>query len=493
MKDRYAALDLGSNSFHLVIAQMLDGSIQTVDKNKHMVRLGEGLDDDNRLSAEAIARGIEALTQMGQLVADIPEDHFRAVATNTLRVAENRDAFLAAGEAALGKPIEIISGSEEAALIYLGISKHNHFTDRSLVIDIGGGSTEIILGEGSEPQILRSLTIGCANIAARCFPNGKINNAAIKKARDYAGTIIEPHITTYRSQPAWARVVLSSGTAKAIARVLKKDTIDRADLDALLDKLADIGHADKLPKKLGVDEARAYGFTGGVSILAALYQHLDLDNAIVSQEALREGVLLELMGRDNNETDERERTARAMQNRFAVDVAQADRVAALADHLNRQLPETAPSRFTPILRYAAWLHETGWAVARNDMQKHGAYILEHADMPGYSRLMQDILAALVKAQKRKLPDKDINALPEAHRAWVWQNALALRLAVLICRARTPIAAIDYPDIRRFGDTYRLRFPDGYLAAHPLTHADLQQEQALWQENSPWTLEYNEPV
>lgn len=492
MKDRYAALDLGSNSFHLVIAQMLDGSIQTVDKNKHMVRLGEGLDDNNRLSGEAIARGIEALTQMGQLVADIPEDHFRAVATNTLRVAENRDAFLAAGEAALGKPIEIISGSEEAALIYLGISKHNHFTDRSLVIDIGGGSTEIILGEGSEPQILRSLTIGCANIAARCFPKGKINKAAIKKARDYAGTIIEPHITTYRSQPAWARVVLSSGTAKAIARVLKKDTIDRADLDALLDKLADIGHADKLPKKLGVDEARAYGFTGGVSILAALYQHLDLDRAIVSQEALREGVLLELMGRDNNETDERERTARAMQNRFAVDVAQADRVAALADHLNRQLPETAPPRFAPLLRYAAWLHETGWAVARNDMQKHGAYILEHADMPGYSRLMQNILAVLVKAQKRKLPDKDINALPEAHRAWVWQNALALRLAVLLCRARTPIAAIDYPDIRRFGDTYRLRFPDGYLAAHPLTHADLQQEQALWQENSPWVLEYNTP-
>ena len=241
-----------------------------------------------------------------------------------------------------------------------------------------------------------------------------------------------------------------------------------------------------------MDEARAYGFTGGVSILAALYQHLDLDSAIVSQEALREGVLLELMGRDDNDSDERERTARAMQNRFAVDVAQADRVAALADHLNRQLPETAPPRFTPILRYAAWLHETGWAVARNDMQKHGAYILEHADMPGYSRLMQNILAVLVKAQKRKLPDKDINALPETHRAWVWQNALALRLAVLLCRARTPIAAIDYPDIRRFDNTYRLRFPDGYLAAHPLTHADLQQEQALWQENSPWVLEYNTP-
>ncbi|MFC2503260.1 MAG: Ppx/GppA family phosphatase, partial [Cardiobacterium sp.] len=201
---------------------------------------------------------------------------------------------------------------------------------------------------------------------------------------------------------------------------------------------------------------------------------------------------LELMGRDGGDSDERERTARALQHRFGVDVAQADRVATLAEHLNAQLPAAAPPRFAPLLRYAAWLHETGWAIARNDMQKHGAYILAHAEMPGYSRLMQDILAILVKAQKRKLPDKDIAALPEAHRAWVWQNALALRLAVLLHRARTPIAAIDYPDIRRFGDHYRLRFPDGYLAARPLTLADLQQEQTLWQESSPWTLEYHAP-
>ena len=491
MKDRYAALDLGSNSFHLVIAQKRDGGIQTVDKNKQMVRLGEGLDDNNLLSADAIARGIAALTQMGQLVADIPEDQFRAVATNTLRVAENRDAFIAAGEAALGKPIEIISGSEEAALIYLGISKHNHFTDRSLVIDIGGGSTEIILGEGSEPQLLRSLAIGCANIAARYFAKGKITKAAIKKACDYAGTIIEPHIRTYLDQAPWQRVVLSSGTAKAIARVLKTDHISRAALDGLLDTLADIGSADKLPKKLGVDDARAYGFTGGVSILAALYRHLGIEDAIVSQEALREGVLIDLMRRDDpqGERDERDATTHALQQRFGVDTAQAERVAALATHLNRQLPEKTPSRFAPLLGYAAALHEIGWAIARHDLDKHGAYILKNADMPGYSRLMQDIAAILVKAQKRKLPDKDINALPETHRAWVWQNALALRLAVLLCRARTPIAAIDYPDIRRFDNTYRLRFPDGYLAAHPLTCADLQEDQALWQAESPYTLDF----
>ena len=297
MKDRYAALDLGSNSFHLVIAQKRDGGIQTVDKNKQMVRLGEGLDDNNLLSADAIARGIAALTQMGQLVADIPEDQFRAVATNTLRVAENRDAFIAAGEAALGKPIEIISGSEEAALIYLGISKHNHFTDRSLVIDIGGGSTEIILGEGNTPQTLRSLTIGCANMAKRHFPKGKITKAAIKKACDYAGTIIEPHIRTYLDGEPWQRVVLSSGTAKAIARVLKKDTIDRADLDALLDKLADIGHADKLAKKLGVDEARAYGFSGGVSILAeGLMRHQLILAAVVDQEEMLDVISLRCHG-----------------------------------------------------------------------------------------------------------------------------------------------------------------------------------------------------
>ena len=488
-ENTYAALDLGSNSFHLLIARADSDGIRVVDKIKHMVRLGEGLDDDNRIDEAAWARGIAALTQMGQRLAEIPEDHCRAVGTNTLRVAVNGDAFLAAGEAALGKPIEIISGSEEAALIYLGISAHNHFTERSLVIDIGGGSTEIILGEGNTPQTLRSLTIGCANMAKRHFPKGKITKAAIKKACDYAGTIIEPHIRTYLDGEPWQRVVLSSGTAKAIARVLKSDHISRADLETLLDKLADIGSADKLPKKLGVDDARAFGFTGGVCILAALYQHLCIADAIVSQEALREGVLLDLMGRGDSSYDERDATTRALQQRFGVDTAQAERVAALATHLNRQLPEKTPSRFVPLLHYAAALHEIGWAIARHDLDKHGAYILKNADMPGYSRLMQDITAILVKAQKRKIPDKDIAALPEAHHAWVWQNALALRLAVLIQRSRNPIAAIDYPDIRRFDDTYRLRFPGGYLAAHPLTRADLQEDQALWQAESPYKLDF----
>ena len=490
-RNTYAALDLGSNSFHLLIASADTDGIRVVDKIKHMVRLGEGLDDDNRIDDAAWARGIAALSQMGQRIADIPEENCRAVGTNTLRVATNGDAFLAAAEAALGKPIEIISGSEEAALIYLGISKHNHFTDRSLVIDIGGGSTEIILGAGSTPETLRSLAIGCANMARRHFARGKITKAAIKKACDYAGTIIEPHIRTYLDQAPWQRVVLSSGTAKAIARVLKTDHISRAALDGLLDTLADIGSADKLPKKLGVDEARAYGFTGGVSILAALYRHLGIADAIVSQEALREGVLIDLMRRDDpqGERDERDATTRALQQRFGVDTAQAERVAALAAHLNRQLPEKTPPRFAPLLGYAAALHEIGWAIARHDLDKHGAYILKNADMPGYSRLMQDIAAILVKAQKRKIPNKDIAALPEAHHAWVWQNALALRLAVLIQRSRNPIAAIDYPDIRRFGDTYRLRFPDGYLAAHPLTCADLQEDQALWQAESPYTLDF----
>lgn len=494
----YAALDIGSNSFHLIIVQVTENGIQVVDKIKHMVRLGEGLDDNNILSAEAMQRGIEALTQMQQLITQIPEERFRAVATNTLRIAKNSEAFLLQAEAALGKPIEIISGSEEASLIYTGISKHNHFNDRNLVIDIGGGSTEVILGDGSEPQILRSLKIGCANMAQAYFAKGKISKSGIKKAIDHVGTVLEPHIETYRNQPRWQRTVLSSGTAKAVERVLKEEDEDhqgitRKDLSKLLDTLEDIGNADKLNKKLGVDESRAFGFTGGVCILAGLFKHLNIEEAVVSQEALREGVLLDLMGRADGETDERERTTYAMQQRFNVDTKQAARVAEIAEHLNRQLPEHIPPRFASLLRYAALLHEIGLAVARNDMHKHGAYIIKYADMPGYSRLMQDITAVLVRAQKRKIPAKDIQELPEIHHGWIWQMAISLRLAVLICRARTPVAEIDYPDIRRIGITYRLRFTDGYLEQHPLTAADLIEEQPLWLENSPYTLECNLPA
>lgn len=487
-KDYYAALDLGSNSFHLLVTRSNGASLQTIDSVKHMVRLGEGLGADGFLSAESIARGLAALTQMEQVLRHIPREHVRVVATNTLRVAENGADFIRAGEAALGGiPIETISGEEEARLIYLGITAHNSYTGRNLVIDVGGGSTELIIGEAA-PMLLRSLKMGCANMAQQFFPGGKITRPAVKKALKHVGVMIEPSIRTFRKH-GWERAILSSGTAKAVARLVGKGEsveVSAARLDKLLDTLIDIGHAERLPQALDLAAERAFGFAGGVCIFAGLFQQLGIERALVSQQALREGVVLDLMGRSHSR-DEREATVATFMQRFAISRRQADNVKHLALALNAGLPEQAPSRFAPLLGYAADLHEIGLAVAHSKQQQHGAYLLEHADMPGFSRLMQQMMAFLVRGQRKKLPGKSLDAIPEAYHAFLWQNLLCLRLAVLLCRSRAPVARADYPRLQRQGKTWHLAFPAGYLDARPLTVADLQEEQKLWSEHSEWTL------
>lgn len=212
----YAALDLGSNSFHLTIVKNSENGLQSIDKVKHMVRLGEGLQSNGYLDEQAFTRGIKALKQMHQVLAPIPSDQIRTVATNTLRIAKNGAEFIAEGERALGHPIDLISGIEEARLIYLGITRHNHFTEPNLVIDVGGGSTEIIAGDGKQPIILRSLKMGCANLALKFFKKGKITHDNVNHAMAYAGQLIEPNIYELKHHP-WQQVILSSGTAKTIS------------------------------------------------------------------------------------------------------------------------------------------------------------------------------------------------------------------------------------------------------------------------------------
>lgn len=489
--DYYAALDLGSNSFHLIITRADGSSMQTIDSVKHMVRLGEGLDDDGRLSQASIVRGLEALAQMEQMLRHIPREQIRVVATNTLRVAENGADFIRDGEAALGGiPIEIISGEEEARLIYLGITAHNHFTGRNLVIDVGGGSTEIIIGEAT-PLLLRSMKMGCANMAQRFFANGKITRSAVKKALKHVGVTVEPSIRAFRKQ-AWERVILSSGTAKAVERIFLKEGdgggVSARQLDKLLDTLTDIGHAERLPQALGIPEERAFGFAGGACIFAGLFEHLDIKSALVSQQALREGVVLDLMGRGSS-GDERDATVASLMQRFAISRQQADNVKHLALALDAQFPLSAPKRFAPLLGYAADLHEIGLAVSYNKQHIHGAYLIEHADMPGFSQLMQHMMALLIKGQRKKLPGKTLENLPDSYQDFIWQNLLCLRLAVLLCRARAPVTREDYPRLRQRGKSITLSFPDGYLEARPLTVADLQEEQKIWAEHSDWTLAF----
>ncbi|UJF23830.1 Ppx/GppA family phosphatase [Suttonella sp. R2A3] len=483
MSPYFAALDLGSNSFHLLVVKTTQNGIQEIDKVKHMVRLGEGLDEDNALSEKAMQRGLNALSQMWQLMDNIPNEHIRVVATNTLRIAKNSADFVARAEATLGHEIEIISGTEEARLIYLGITAHNHFKDHNLVIDVGGGSTEIIVGTNTQADVLRSLKIGCANMAQRFFAKGRISKSGVKKALNHVGKTIEPHITSY-TNTAWQRVILSSGTAKSVLKVLQRkdanlNRINIKQLNNLLDQLVEIGHYKYLSDQLDIDEARAFGFTGGVCILAGLFQHLQIDEAIVSQEALREGVLLDLMGRSDGQTDEREYTIRALQQRFNIDIAHANRVSELAEHLNNQLPLKAPPRLVPMLYFAAQVHEIGLAVALSKQQQHGAYLISNADLPGFSRLMQNMMALLIKGQRKKLPYKPIMALSKPADTLTLQYCLALRLAALIYRARRNISHDQYPSLDQQGSTFTLTFPKDYLATHPLTHADLVEEQEYW--------------
>lgn len=492
----YAALDLGSNSFHLIVVQVTASGIQEVDKIKHMVRLGEGLGKDNMLDDASIKRALTALGEMRQRIEHIPRDQVRAVGTNTMRVAKNGEEFLRKAEKALGADIEIISGNEEARLIYLGISEHNFFKDVTLVIDVGGGSTEVIIGEGETPKVLRSMKIGCANMANKFFPRGKITKTGIKKALSHVAVTIEPHVKEL-SMHEYQRAVMSSGTAKSTEKVLQKlgisnQGITRQGLHRLLEVLLEIGHADKLAERLEIDPARAFGFTGGVCILAGLCDILDIESAFVSQAALREGVLLDLMGRDEDDShDERELTVAAMQHRFTVDTLQAERVAKMAQHINAAMAQEAPLRFAPLLGFAAQLHEIGLAVARGKQHQHGAYLMEHADMPGFSQVMQKMMAILLRGQRKKLPAKLIRELNPAYQEFIWQYLLALRLAVLLYRSRVPLAESDWPTVKLKDKILSLSFSEQYLQKHPLSVADLQEELKYW-DDAPFSLQVNFP-
>ena len=489
----YAALDLGSNSFHLLIVKKNEnGSIQEVDNVKHMVRLGEGLGEDNTLSEESIERALEALFEMEQRIRNIPPEQVRAVGTNTMRVAKNGEDFLKAAEKALGHEIEIINGTEEARLIYQGIIRHNSFSnDRNMVIDVGGGSTEVIIGDKGKHILLRSMKMGCANMGYRFFPKGEITKKSVKKALDFAAKTLEPHIKQILDC-GWQRSIMSSGTAKAIEKVLIKlgwaeAKVSRENLDKLLELLIDIGNCEKFSEKLGIDPARSFGFTGGVCILAALSRELKITESFVSQAALREGVLLELMGKEANIEDECSLTVSDMQRRFNIDTEQAQRVAKMARKIEAVMPLRTPSRFATILDYAAALHEIGLSVARSKSQNHGAYIVENADMPGFSQLMQQMMSILIRGQRKKLPAKQIKDMKLDYQQFLWQSVMALRIAVLLYRSRNEIEEKYFPKADFKGDTLTLSFSRQYLDAHYLTLSDLEDEKQDWENSGVYKL------
>jgi exopolyphosphatase / guanosine-5'-triphosphate,3'-diphosphate pyrophosphatase len=475
-----AAIDLGTNSFHMVVARFAGEQLSILDRLRERVQLGAGLGEKKRLDEESQARALACLARFGERVRGMPRGSVRAVGTSALRVARNSTAFLQQASDVLGHGIEIISGQEEARLIYLGVA-HDlaEGPDRRLVVDIGGGSTECILGERFEPIEADSLHMGCVNWSLRFFPRGEIDKERFERAVLAARLELRSLERHYRAL-GWSECIGSSGTILSIEQVLDQNGwngggITEKGLKRLKKELLEADRCDKLDIK-GLAEERREVLPGGLAILIALFEGLGIEQMHASQGALREGVLWDLLGRMRHE-DLRELTIRRMGERYAADREQSGRVQRTALDLFGQCGEEWQLERESSMRFLSWaarLHEIGLSISHQGYHKHGAYIVANSDMPGFSRQDQQLLSALIQGHRRKLELQGIEALPEALRATALHLVLLLRLAVLLNRSRgvqpAPPVALR---TRKAG--YLLAFPEGWLEQNPLSLADLSEE------------------
>jgi exopolyphosphatase / guanosine-5'-triphosphate,3'-diphosphate pyrophosphatase len=478
--DVLAAVDLGSNSFHMVVARYSHGQLVIIDRLREMVRLAAGVAENGRIDKEVAARALACLQRFGQRLRDMHADSVRVVGTNALRLAHRKQTFLERAREALGHPIEIISGMEEARLIYLGVA-HTMPSEpgRRLVTDIGGGSTELIIGDGLTPLELESLQMGCVSLSERFFSDGKLSPKRIERARVAARLELEPVQAAFRRR-GWEHSAGSSGTVRAIGEVIRELdpqalAITPAGLEQVIAYLIEAGHVREL-HLAAITEDRRPVFPGGMVILSEIFSVLGLSEMRVAEGAMREGLLYDMLGRFTNE-DARERTVRAMQQRYHVDPAQAERVESTALEFLGQTRlqwELELPLADLALQWAARLHEIGLDVSHSGYHRHGAYLLENADMPGFPREEQRLLARLVGNHRRKLILDGIDELVPPWDRLALYVIVLLRLAVLLHRGRSP-TALPPIELTATPRSLEMEFPHGWLQAHPLTHEDLQQE------------------
>jgi exopolyphosphatase/guanosine-5'-triphosphate,3'-diphosphate pyrophosphatase len=444
------------------------------------VRLGAGLTPDKLLDEATQERALACLERFGERLRGLDRHAVRAVGTNTLRVAKNAKAFLKRARAALGFPIEVIAGREEARLIFIGV-QHGlpPLKDERLVVDIGGGSTELIIGTKLKPQRLESLYMGCVSYSLRYFPGGRLTRSAFKRAEIAARNELQPIVSQF-SKRHWAEAIGSSGTARALAEIAQANgfgdgTITSASLDKLRLSMTRAGDTEHLDLT-GIRPDRVPVLPGGLAILAAILSELRVPQMTVATGGMREGLLYDLLGRVHRH-DMRDVTAAQFMHRYHVDAPQARRVAALALELYGRLgADERDDDAMLILDWAAKLHEIGISVAYSGYHKHSAYILAQADMPGFSRDEQAQIALLVLAHRRSL--KKIQ--PQLEETTVdWRAVLALRLAVLLYRGRTDV---QLPSIhaKAQGHRFRVTLDTDWLARNPLTAAALREETLEWE-------------
>ncbi|MCH8553053.1 MAG: Ppx/GppA family phosphatase [Natronospirillum sp.] len=483
--DDFAALDLGSNSFHMVIARKENGELRLLDRLREPVRLGFGLDQHGQISLDAQRRALDCLARFGERLIAFPSGSVRCVGTRTLRMATKSEDFLAAAEQALGHPIEVITGSEEARLIYEGVAHSLAGQDGTrLVADIGGGSTELIIGQQFDIAYKESLNMGCVAVTRDFFPDGKVTSGRVQKALLACAQETDPILRALKRH-GWKHEVGASGTIKTAHRVCvangwAQPGITLKGLQEICARYEQHGQVEGL-KLDGLSADRDPVFLGGVIVLRTLFETLGLKSMEASQGALREGLLFDLVGR-YDDRDIREQSVQRLSERFHVDSEQAERVARTATDLVQQVDEDWELNLEEAKRYlgwASWLLEVGLDIAHDNFHKHSAYICEHSDLAGFSMQEQQILAFLVLAQRRKFPAKTYRSRKSETGALdksIQRLAVLLRLAVILHRAR---AEHTEPPIKlRVGPGKKeitLYLDQGWLAQQPLVAADLATE------------------
>ena len=478
--DTIAAVDLGSNSFRLQVARVVEDQIYPLDSLKETVRLGAGLTADKLLDEDSRQRALACLKLFGERLRGLPLHAVRVVGTNTLRVAKNSAEFLDKAEKILGFPIEVIAGREEARLIYLGVSHSLPVSKaRRLVVDIGGGSTECIIGEGYEPRQMESLYMGCVSYSKRFFPDGKVGKEAMQQA-ELAARMELQTIKANFSAGHGQEVIGSSGTARALADLLEQNGWSTSGITAdglmqLRTAMIKAGDCKKLDLA-GIKADRIPVLPGGFAIMSAVFKELGIQRMVVAETALREGVLYDMVGRFHHQ-DMRDVTVSQFMRRYHVDAVQAERVVKLALSLFDQL--IFPNKEDAIilrqkLQWVASMHEIGISIAHSGYHRHSAYILENADMPGFSKKEQIHLGLLVRAQRGGLGK--ITGL--ATQRELWPAILALRLAVLFYRSRMD-AALPTVQMKCRESDYRLRLDRKWLEQNTLTENALQAEVREW--------------
>jgi exopolyphosphatase/guanosine-5'-triphosphate,3'-diphosphate pyrophosphatase len=477
--DSLAAVDLGSNSFHLVVARYEHGDLRIIDRLRDTVRLALGLEPDGTLEPERHRCALTCLARFGQRLRELPSARVRAVATNTVRQLRTPRAFLLTAETALGHPIEVVSGREEARLIYMGVAHGVPASrQRRLVIDIGGGSTEFIIGLGQRALETESLQMGCVASTLRFFADGRYTRKRWDRALTEIEVELQQFAAEYRAR-GWQETIGSSGTVRAVGAVAAAlghgdQGITRVALDDIRQRLLDAGDVERL-RLPSLAEDRRPVFAGGVIILDAVFSGLGIERMRVCETAMREGLLYDLLGRAAHR-DPREASIDGLARRYGVDAAHARRVEATALGLLEQArrPWRLDAGHRDWLSWCCRVHEIGLAIAHSQHHVHGAYLVANSDLFGFTRQEQQVLAFIVQAQRRAPPLGLLNTLPERLAVPAARVAVLLRLAALLHRARTP-DRVPTPALKATARGLRLDVAREWLETHPLTRADLEQE------------------